>query len=201
MGKNRIAEFAAKAGYKIPELAEMIGMRPPTLRCYTRHEREPREELAEMIALKLGCSAAEIMGLQAVGNDEPTKRIPLYGNAAAGFGDDTTDVTQPVDYIEPHPSCANSPTAYAVFINGDSMEPRFRSREIVYAKPGSPARRGDDVVVQLHKARGEHTAIVKRFVKRDDKVLTLHQLNPDKVIQLDMESVEAISVIVGTTIF
>ena len=203
MVNNRIAELAARAGIKIPELAKRIDMKAATLRVYTRQEREPRPALAEKIAATLGCTANEVMGFDMNGGPPPREasenQIPLYGNAAAGIGADVTDVSSPVEYIDRHPAMMSSASGYAVFVIGSSMEPRFREGEIVYCRPGKPARRGDDVVVQLEDDTGR-TAIVKQYMSADDTVITLRQFNPEKTITISRERVISVHTVCGTTI-
>jgi len=203
MAQNRIAELAARAGLKIPELARLIDVKAPTLRVYTRGEREPRPALAEKIAEALGCTANEVMGFDTNGGpplkDVGENQIPVYGNAAAGLGADVTDVSSPVEYVGRHPLMASSANGYAVFVVGTSMEPRFREGEIVYVRPGKPPRRGDDVVVQIEKDK-TRTAIVKEYVSADDEDVTLRQHNPTKEIKIRRDSVAAIHIVCGTSI-
>ena len=203
MPQNRIAELAARAGLKIPELAKLIDVKAPTLRVYTRGEREPRPALAEKIAEALGCTANEVMGFDMNGGQAPREagenQIPLYGNAAAGLGADVTDVSSPVEYIDRHPLLAGSAAGYAVFVVGTSMEPRFREGEIVYCKPGKPPCQGDDVVVQIDDGNGR-TAIVKEYVSADDDEITLRQFNPEKKITIRRSSVVSVHTVCGTAI-
>jgi len=121
----------------------------------------------------------------------------LYGAAQAGIGFDITDVTEPIDAIETPSWLKSVPDAYAVFVSGTSMQPRFKPREIVYVHPGRPYRDGDYVVVQL-KANGVAHAIVKRFVEVTDTHVVLHQHNPDRKVTHKLEEVAAIHCIVGS---
>ena len=203
MPQNRIAELAARAGLKIPELAKIIDVKAPTLRVYTRGEREPRPALAEKIAEALGCTANEVMGFDMNGGPPPKdvgeNQIPVYGNAAAGLGADVTDVSSPVEYVDRHPLMASSANGYAVFVVGTSMEPRFREGEIVYVRPGKPPRKGDDVVVQIEDGK-TRTAIVKEYVSADDDEVTLRQYNPSKEITIRRDTIAAIHIVCGTSI-
>lgn len=208
MNKNRIKSLAAERGIALPDLAAAISkhrgknMSAAALRCYTRvpQERQPDDKLAQCIADILKCTPEEVLGVKARTSEITQSRLPLYGSAAAGLGADTTDTTTPIDYVDAHPSVSSNRNAFGVYVSGDSMEPRFRSGEIVYCNPGQPPRRGDDVVVQLHPEAGRHTAIIKQYVSSDSRTITLHQHNPDRDIELDIDSVESINVIVGTTL-
>ena len=62
--KNQIRVLAAKNEISIAKLAVEVGVRPHTLRRYTRHDAEPRLELCEKIAEFLGVSVAEVLGTE-----------------------------------------------------------------------------------------------------------------------------------------
>lgn len=77
--------------------------------------------------------------------------------------------------------------AYALYIVGTSMEPRYMAGELVFVDPSRPPQIGDHVVVQLapEKIDGDSadqhavtSVLVKRLVKRTADVLRLEQYNP-----------------------
>lgn len=71
--------------------------------------------------------------------------------------------------------------AYAVYVSGDSMSPRYEAGEAVFVNPKLPVRKGDYVVVQIAAAQGDPPhGFVKRFVSMDEKTLKLSQWNPKK---------------------
>ena len=76
--------------------------------------------------------------------------------------------------------------AYAVYVSGDSMEPRYFDGEIVYVNPAKRVRRGDFVVAQIQP--GEHAprlAYVKRFLRWNAHELVLSQYNPEKELRFE----------------
>ena len=89
--------------------------------------------------------------------------------------------------------------AYAVFVVGTSMEPRFNTGEILYVDPSAPVRRGPDVVVQINDD-GELRAVVKQFKNADDKLVRVEQLNPRKEITFDKNTVTALHAVQGSWI-
>ena len=123
--------------------------------------------------------------------------MPLYGAVQGGIGHEITDVTDPIDSIDTPSWLESVPDSYAVFVTGNSMEPRFRAREIIYVHPYRPYREGDYVVVQL-QANGRVHAIVKQFVEMTDGEVTLKQHNPDKELRHPRSTIAAIHLVVGS---
>ena len=204
MAENRIRELLWDRQMKAVDLAEKIGMEAPTLRRYVRRESDPKFDLALKIAECLNATVDEVMG-QGSGAElpkwerpRPQGTIPLFGAAQGGAGADITDISSPIEMIPQPVFLSNVSHAYAVYIVGDSMEPRYYAGEIVYVKPGKPPKRGDYVIVQLQNG-GSKEAIVKRFVSQSDNRITLAQHNPDKEIQLRSDEVSRVDVIVGSS--
>jgi phage repressor protein C with HTH and peptisase S24 domain len=109
--------------------------------------------------------------------------LPVYGTAVGGqekngdFDFNTGDI---VDYLPRPPRLQGARAAFAVYLVGVSMEPRFREGAPVLVHPGLPAKPGDDVLVEL-KPSGDgapHPGLVKRLVSRTETRLRLQQFNP-----------------------
>jgi phage repressor protein C with HTH and peptisase S24 domain len=107
------------------------------------------------------------------------RRIPVLGQAVGGDRGDFIMNGQVVEDVMCPPGLENVPGAYALFVLGDSMEPRYRAGEVVYIHPGKPCRRGDYVVVQVRGVDNEHPqGFIKRFEALTPTWLSLSQLNP-----------------------
>ena len=204
--KNGIKKLCGQNDISISELARRIGMQPPTLRRYTRmredgsQEAQPSIELATKIAKALDVSLNEVIGvdLGTAPDKNNVATMPLYGAVQGGaVGFDITDVTEPIDAIDTPSWLSSVPDAYAVFVTGTSMAPRFNPREVVYVHPHRPYREGDCVVVQL-AANGRTHAIVKQFVEITDTHVVLRQHNPDRELRHKLDEVSAIHTIVGS---
>jgi phage repressor protein C with HTH and peptisase S24 domain len=117
-------------------------------------------------------------------------RIPAYGQAVGGRdGEFILNGNRIVDVLAP-PSLQGVPDAYAVYVVGDSMEPRYFAGEAVFVNPRLPVRRGDFVVAQIAVEAGEPPhAYIKRFVARDARLLRLEQFNPRKTLEFPVRSV------------
>ncbi len=81
--------------------------------------------------------------------------------------------------------------AYAVYVFGKSMEPRYQAGELVHVNPHKPVTPGAFVLVQKKpKADGDPThAIVKRLVKRSGNRVILAQLTPAKEFELKADEI------------
>jgi phage repressor protein C with HTH and peptisase S24 domain len=204
--KNGIKKLCAQNEISISELGRRIGMQPHTLRRYTRiredgsQEAQPSIELATKIAKALDVSVDQVIGvnLGSAADKRNVTTMPLYGAVQGGsVGFDITDVTEPIDAIDTPSWLSSVPDAYAVFVTGTSMTPRFNPREVVYVHPHRPYREGDCVVVQL-AANGRTHAIVKQFVEITDTHVVLRQHNPDRELRHKLDEVSAIHTIVGS---
>ena len=123
--------------------------------------------------------------------------IPVYGQAIGGeHGEFVLNGNRIADILAP-PSLRGVKGAYAVYVAGDSMEPRYYAGEAAYVNPGLPVRKGDFVVAQIAAEEGETPlAFVKRFVSKDAKRLRLEQFNPAEILEFPSDRVVSVHRIV-----
>ncbi|MBY3434871.1 LexA family transcriptional regulator [Rhizobium laguerreae] len=125
---------------------------------------------------------------------KPVRMLPVLGEAVGGADGQYAFNGQILDYVACPPSLTNVPNAYAVWIDGESMYPRYKSGELVYVHPGKPARRGDDVIVQIkpHEEDMPPRGFVKELVGYVGDKLVLKQYNPDSKIEFPRDDVISI---------
>lgn len=122
--------------------------------------------------------------------------LPLLGQVRGGndqyyFGNGTDVLSytyRPVELL-------NVKGAYAVYVHGDSMSPRFEQGEMLYVDPIRPARPGDDVIVQMQDGEG----YVKRLVRRTQRVIVCRQFNPPEEVEYPAGEVRSIHLIITAT--
>jgi phage repressor protein C with HTH and peptisase S24 domain len=117
--------------------------------------------------------------------------VPAYGQARGGKdGQFPLNGNKVADVLAP-PSLANVPDAYAVYVVGSSMEPRYYAGECVFVNPKLPIMKGCFVVAQIAaEVEGDPPlAYVKRYVNSDSKVLRLEQFNPRKTLSFPASKV------------
>lgn len=133
----------------------------------------------------------------------PTKplgrMIPVLGEAVGGVEGKYVFNGTVIDYIACPPSLENVRDAYAVYIDGESMWPRYKPGETVWVHPGKPARRGDDVIVQIQPPEDDGSppwGYVKELVGWTGNKLKLLQYNPHGDVEFDREVVVSVHPIV-----
>ena len=122
------------------------------------------------------------------------QNVPVFGTAAGSLGEGAFQMEpMAVDYVRRPPGVANAIDVYAVYIEGDSMEPRFYPGELVYVNPRRPARPGDFVVIQIQT--DEHDEIqsyCKKLVAREGDEFHMEQFNPPTRIDFPASQVLAV---------
>jgi phage repressor protein C with HTH and peptisase S24 domain len=106
-----------------------------------------------------------------------------------------------IDMVDRPASLAGVPSAYAVYVVGASMEPRYFPGELVMIHPGKPVTLGAFVLVQ-RKPRHEGDpplAVIKRLAKRTASKVTLEQFNPHKSFDIRTDDIVSIHRVVGAS--
>jgi phage repressor protein C with HTH and peptisase S24 domain len=157
------------------------------------HGRTPTKRHAGMSNLLLPNASSRREMLRGT-----TRRLNVLGNAAGSALGEFVMNGQVVDMVECPPSLEAVSDAYAVYVVGDSMEPRYYAGEIVYVHPNKPYKRNDFVVVQIN-VDGEEAphGFIKQFVSLSPTTLTLCQFNPKKEIEFPRKKLLSIHRIVG----
>jgi phage repressor protein C with HTH and peptisase S24 domain len=105
-----------------------------------------------------------------------------------------------IDLIDRPAGLVGVPNAYAVYVVGASMEPRYHPGEVVHIHPGRPVEIGAYVLVQRKpKHPGEAPlAVIKRLAKRSGAKITLEQFNPPKAFDIKAGDIVSIHRVVGS---
>jgi len=106
------------------------------------------------------------------------------------------DMDRALDHIDRPSFLLSASNAYAVYVGGESMAPRFRSGEIVYVDPAVPIRSGGDVVVQMSD-KNKLTAIVKEYSHSDDYQIYLKEFTSREQVPIEKFRVTSIHLIRG----
>ena len=83
--------------------------------------------------------------------------------------------------------------AYAIYMIGDSMEPRYAQGWLLHVNPFKPPIRGRDVIVY----KTGHAVLIKQFVRWDGGALVLHQLNPPAELRIPRDEILECHLVVG----
>lgn len=96
-------------------------------------------------------------------------------------------------HVRRPPVLAGIKKAYAVYVIGESMEPKYRAGDLIFVNPARPPRPGDAVVIQIRD--GEHAdivAYVKVLERFDDRRVVCRQYNPDSTVEYPRHVVVAV---------
>lgn len=109
------------------------------------------------------------------------KDVPVLGTAAGselgnGAFQLTTDV---IDYARRPYGLIGAPGVYALYVEGESMSPRFEPGDLIFVHPHRKPLGGDYVVIQEPDTNnGEPRAFVKRLIKITGTTIRVEQFNP-----------------------
>lgn len=107
---------------------------------------------------------------------EMPQDVPVLGSGTGGSAGEM-NFNGTIDYIRRPPSLAQTRDVYAVYVVGESMEPRYFPGDPVFVSPHRPVRAGDHVVVQC--LDGENlVAFIKVTKGRRNGKWIFEQYNP-----------------------
>jgi phage repressor protein C with HTH and peptisase S24 domain len=127
-------------------------------------------------------------------------RLPVLGMAECGPDGWSMWNGDVIDTISRPSNLFGAPKAYAVYIVGDSMEPRYYAGELAHIHPGKPITIGAFVLVQIRPEHDGDTpkAVLKRLVKRSATKLVLEQYNPAKKFEIKTDDIVSLHRVVGS---
>jgi phage repressor protein C with HTH and peptisase S24 domain len=83
--------------------------------------------------------------------------------------------------------------AFALYMDGDVMEPRYYAGELVYVNPNRPLTKNCFVAVELTDGQG----LIRQFVRRSEDEVVLRQFSPAKDLHLKASTVRKVYRITG----
>lgn len=140
-------------------------------------------------------------GLQAAPSLPPRhtmpRDVPVLGTARGANGEGAFELNQTggvIDRVLRGPGIANSIAAFAIFVEGESMEPRHRPGELRFCDPNRPARIGDDIVLVMDpdEVGRPPQAFLKELVRRTASEIITRQTNPEKEVRFPAERVRQV---------
>jgi SOS-response transcriptional repressor LexA len=168
------------------ELASLLDIDRTYLARLETGRKVPSARLQKDITEAFARYAAEHTGSHRPGDPRATRdhafparsrirEIPVVSWAAAGAAKDYQDLATQID--ETVGSHVTDPNAFAVIIEGESMEPDFKAGDRVVLAPNLEARNGDVVLAKLADGR----VMVKKFLRRgpEGKTIRLESANKE----------------------
>lgn len=166
-----VKKLTEEQGMSMSELARRVGTAKSAISRYFKGTREfPLNKVGEF-ASALHTTPDFLLGMEYEPQQSQGLQIPVLGTVAAGIP--ISAVEDILDYEEVPQSWENQGEFFALKINGDSMEPRMESGDVVIVKQQSDANSGDTIIVLVN---GDD-ATCKRLQKTDNGIM-LVSTNP-----------------------
>lgn len=127
--------------------------------------------------------------------------VPVYGTAVGGVDSEFSFNGTVIDYVRRPPGLAHVEGAFAIYVTGDSMEPRYEPGELVYVNPSRPAAPGDDVLIEMAAPESGEPApcYIKRLVRRHASRVECRQFNPPRDLEYPTAAISQIHRIMRPT--
>jgi phage repressor protein C with HTH and peptisase S24 domain len=202
-----IDRLANSAGYSTSGLAKKAGLDPTAFNRSKRMspEGKPRwpstESLAKILAVTnitmndfMTLIEVEILAMNSHTAYLSKTSIPVIGYAQAGQKGYFDDAGYPQghgwDSVELPFMAPADETTYALKVTGDSMEPLYRTGDILVVSPCADIRQNDRVVVTTKDGQ----VMAKELLKKDDHYLYLGSLNGShKIIECRKDNLQLIA--------
>jgi transcriptional regulator with XRE-family HTH domain len=211
MDTNWFREALRRAGSSQADLARHLDLPPSAVSRMVKGDRQMKLQEAVQIATFLDISAEEL--LRRAGSDagpssaEPARpgrppgrerpllqpppsrdQIPIRDGAGR-----TSSNEEPIGYTPRPANLAGVRDAYALYMLGESLAPRYEPGWLLHIHPFKPPMRGRDVVVW----KKDQTMMITQFVGWDGDVLLLRQLNPAESLRVPRDDIAACHLVVG----
>ena len=124
-----------------------------------------------------------------------TRDLPVMGTVKGGSEGFYFNEGEPKEFVLRPSGLDGVANAFALYVDGDSMEPRYFAGEVLYVNPNRPITRNCFVAVELQDGQG----MIKQFLRRSDDQLVLRQFNPPKDIRLAAREVKRMYRITGAS--
>jgi phage repressor protein C with HTH and peptisase S24 domain len=215
MDTNWFQQALERNGATQADLARHLALAPSAVSRMLRGERQMKLLEAVQVAQFLNCSQDEVL-LHA--GDESAPPPPEHGrrgrppraasspytglrndkmpirSAGRGGGEQRMFLEDgPIGYTARPANLAGVRDAYAIYMVGDSMEPRYMAGWLLHVNPFKPPTRGRDVVIY----KTDQAVLIKTFVGWNDDTLVLHQLNPDDTLRIPRGEIAECHLVVG----
>ena len=216
MAKEWLKQRLDAAGHTQADLARHLGLDPAAISRLVRAERHLKGAEAAAIAGFLGCPVDEVLAafgptprpaddgflarpLPVPQPAELKRGLPVYGAAIGGDDGAFEWNGEAHEYIHTPPQLTGVRNAYAVYVSGESMVPRFEPGWLVHVNPNRPVTVGASVVVQVRPEHedGPPLCYIKDFVRKTAAQLVLRQYNPAGEITFPLPRVIAVHRVVG----
>ncbi|MCQ2479295.1 MAG: XRE family transcriptional regulator [Clostridia bacterium] len=190
---NTIKALRTEKNLTQAALAQLCGVHQTAVSQWEKGRTMPDTESLKILSTVLGASIDSILG----GRETPSNgvRIPVLGYVRAGIPVEA--IEEIVDYEEISPALAKTGDFFALYIKGNSMEPKMYEGDVVIIRKQPDIDSGDVAVVLVNSM----DATVKKVVKKGTGI-SLIPFNTDySVMDFSAEDISRLPVsIVGKVV-
>jgi phage repressor protein C with HTH and peptisase S24 domain len=130
----------------------------------------------------------------AAATSQAQRDLPVMGAVKGGSEGFYFNEGEAKEFVERPANLRGVSNGLALYVDGDSMEPRYFAGELLYVNPNRPLTKNCFVAVELADGQG----LIKQFLRRSDDEVVLRQFNPPKDIHLKAGDVRKIHRITGS---
>jgi phage repressor protein C with HTH and peptisase S24 domain len=205
-----------RAGATQADLARHLRLAPSAVSRMLKGERQMKQLETVQIAGFLGVSVDEVLrhavdNAAAAAAADPARpargrppslspsvpraadMIPIRSGGRGGNDQEMFLEDGPIGYTPRPANLGRVRAAYAIYMVGDSMEPRYEQGWLLHVNPFKPPTRGRDVVVY----KQGQIVLIKQFVGWEGDTLVLRQLNPPDTLRIPRAEVRECHLVVG----
>ena len=104
-----------------------------------------------------------------------------------------------VDMVPRPPALRGAKDIYALYIEGESMHPRYSPGDLIFVHPHTPAVQGDPVVIQSQITDADPVeATIGILDRRTEKSIVIKKFNPPREIEINRATVRKIHKVLTT---
>ena len=203
----RIKQCRTRIGISQAKLGEMMGCDQSTVAYWEIGRSSPDAKKTAKLAKILRVTPEWLMfGDNAAAPPNPVqipianytsrgiKDLPIRGMAQASRHNALLLTGDAVSYIDRPAHLIGNPTAFAVWVAGKSMTPRFHPGETLYINPAKPVTDGCYVLLELNDGSG----FIKQLIRHNADKAIVRQLQPEKDLEIDACDIKNIFRVVGS---
>lgn len=120
--------------------------------------------------------------------------LPVLGRAQGGAEGNLVVEETAIDWTFRPADLQGVKDAFAVYVTGDSMLPKYKNQDLAYIHPTRQPHHGRFVLVETR----EHSCFIKQFLKWEGETLILRQFNPAREIRIPRTDVLRLLLVVGS---
>jgi len=120
--------------------------------------------------------------------------LPVRGRAQGGQDGNFVIEEQPIDWTFRPADLQGVNDAFAVFVSGDSMAPKYKNGDLVYVHPTRSIAKNRYVLIETT----EHKGFIKQFVSWQEGTLIVQQFNPAQEVRIPKETVLRLMLVIGS---